>query len=129
MMKTILIVEDQVDVQNLLKVALQEAEYKLLQAVNAAEGLVLARKEQPDLLLLDIMMPGEMDGLDLLKALKHDRQTAGIKVIVVSARAQHHDQDAAMAEGADTYITKPFRLSHLKACIDEALSGSPGSSV
>lgn len=121
-MKTILIVEDQIDVQNLLKVALQESEYRLLHAVNAADGLELARRELPELLLLDIMMPGEMDGLDLLKMLKGDPRTAGIRVIVLSARAQHHDQDAALAEGAATYITKPFRLSYLKTCIDTAMA-------
>ncbi len=128
-MKTILIVEDQLDVQNLLKVALQESDYRLLQAVNAAEGLDLVRNESPDLLLLDIMMPGEMDGLDLLKTLKHDPQTAGIKVIVLSARAQNHDQDVALAEGADTYITKPFRLSYLKSCIDEAMTATGGTTA
>jgi DNA-binding response OmpR family regulator len=120
-MKKILIVEDQLDVQNLLKVALTQPDRRLLHAVDAMAGLSLAREEKPDLVLLDIMMPGAMDGLGLLLALKEDPQTADARVIVISARAQHQDQEAALNAGADSYITKPFRLSHLKECIDKAL--------
>ena len=128
-MKKILIVEDQPDVQNLLTVALHEKNYQLFHALNAADGLALARQETPDLLLLDIMMPGAMDGLGLLKVLKQEPETAGIKVIVLSARAQHHDQNAAMDEGADHYITKPFRLSYLKTCIEAAMESPSETST
>lgn len=121
-MKTLLIVEDQVDVQNLLKVAFSGPELILLHAMDAAEGLRLARARAPDLVLLDIMMPGEMDGLGLLKALRQEAGTAQTKIIVVSARAQHQDQEAAAEAGADAYVTKPFRLSELKRLIDQMLA-------
>jgi len=120
-MPTILIVEDQQDVQTLLSVALTRPDRRLIHANNAATGLDLAIQETPDLVLLDIMMPGEMDGLGLLRELRKDVRTAETKIIVISARAQHHDQQAALAEGADIYITKPFRLAYLKECIARVL--------
>ena len=120
-MKKILIVEDQQDVQNLLKIVLAKPDRKLLHAVDAVMGLSLAREERPDLILLDIMLPGTMDGLELLHELKRDPQTAGARIIIVSARAQNKDQEIALNAGADSYITKPFRLSHLKEHIDQAL--------
>lgn len=120
-MKKILIVEDQPDVQNLLKVALARPDRKLLHAEDAMVGLRLATEERPDLVLLDMMMPGEMDGLDLLVALKADPLTAGSKVIVVSAKAQLSDQAAALLQGADAYVTKPFRLASLEESIDRLL--------
>jgi DNA-binding response OmpR family regulator len=121
-MQTILIVEDQPDVQNLLKLALIRPDRRLMHAMDAVVGLSLARNETPDLVLLDIMMPGRMDGIGLLQALRKDQRTAGTKIIVISARAQHHDRETALAEGADAYITKPFKLSYLKQCIDRLLT-------
>ncbi len=120
-MKKVLIVEDQQDVQDLLKVALAKPDRMLLHALDAMTGLSLARDERPDLILLDIMLPGAMDGFGLLLELKGNPQTADAKIIIVSARAQDQDQDAALNAGADGYITKPFRLSHLKECVDQAL--------
>lgn len=120
-MQKILIVEDQPDVQNLLKVALARPDRKLLHAEDAMAGLRLAIEERPDLVLLDMMMPGEMDGLDLLMALKANPLTAGSKVIVISAKAQLRDQESALLEGADAYVTKPFRLAYLKETIDRLL--------
>ena len=120
-MKKILIVEDQQDVQTLLKVALSQPDRILLHAENAVTGLTLAREERPDLVLLDIMMPGSMDGMGLLRELKADSRTAAAKIIVLSAKAQQQDKDKAGKAGAYSYITKPFRLSHLKECIHNAL--------
>lgn len=121
-MKTILIVEDQQDVQNLLKVALSGSGFTLWHAMDAAAGLKLAREQPPDLVLLDIMMPGEMDGLGLLKVLRQEAGTAHTKIIIISARAQHQDQEAAAAAGANAYVTKPFRLTQLKGLIEEMLA-------
>jgi DNA-binding response OmpR family regulator len=120
-MKKILIVEDQQDVQNLLEIALAKPDRKLLHAVDAITGLSLARDERPDLILLDLMMPGEMDGFGLLLALKEDPQTADAKIIIMSARTQVQDQETALNAGADSYITKPFKLTYLRGCIDRAL--------
>jgi DNA-binding response OmpR family regulator len=116
-MHTILIVEDQQDVQALLGVALRQPDRRLLHALNGEEGLALARTERPDLILLDVMMPGGMDGLDMLRSLRAEATGNGFKVIIMSARTQHKDIDAAYAAGADDYLPKPFRLKDLQAAI------------
>lgn len=116
-MRTILIVEDQQDVQALLGVALHQPERRLLNALNAEQGLALARSEHPDLILLDIMMPGDMDGLTMLRSLRADPAGTGIKIIIMSACTQHKDIAAAVAAGADDYLPKPFRLKELREIV------------
>ena len=113
-MRTILIIEDQSDVQALLEIALNTPERRLLHALNSEEGLALARSERPDLILLDVMMPGEMDGLALLRLLRADPALAEVKVVVMSARTQEKDIAAAVAAGADDYLPKPFRIRELQ---------------
>jgi DNA-binding response OmpR family regulator len=76
-------------------------------AHDGAEGIDLARSERPDLVISDIMMPN-VSGLELVAALKGDGDTAGIPIILLSAKAQSADVKAGMAAGADDYITKPF---------------------
>ena len=116
-MRTILIVEDQQDVQALLGVALRHPERRLLNALNAEQGLALARSEHPDLILLDIMMPGGMDGLAMLRTLRADPGGGDVKVIIMSARTQQKDIAAAFAAGADDYLPKPFRLKELQETV------------
>jgi CheY-like chemotaxis protein len=113
-MRTILIVEDQQDVQALLGVALRHPERRLLSALDAEQGLKLFRSEQPDLILLDIMMPGGMDGMTMLRSLRADPGGGDVKVIILSARTQQKDIAAAYAAGADEYLPKPFHLKALK---------------
>lgn len=116
-MHTILIVEDQRDVQALLGVALKQPDRRLLHALNGEEGLDLARSERPDLILLDVMMPGGMDGLALLRTLRAEAAGNSARVIIMSARTQRKDIDAAYAAGADDYLPKPFRLKDLQEAI------------
>ena len=122
-MRTILIVEDQQDVQALLGVALRHPGRRLLSALNGEQGLALARSERPDLILLDIMMPGDMDGLTMLRTLRADPGGGDVKVIVLSARTQQKDIAAAYAAGADEYLAKPFRLRELKETLSRYLEG------
>ena len=122
-MRTILIVEDQQDVQALLGVALQHPDRRLLSALNGEQGLALARSERPDLILLDIMMPGDMDGLTMLRTLRADPGGGDVKVIVLSARTQQKDIAAAFAAGADEYLPKPFRLRELRETLARHLEG------
>ncbi len=121
-MAVILIVEDQKDVQKLLGMVLKRDDRKILHAFNADDGLVMAQTEQPDLILLDIMMPGEMDGMDLLHHIRKDDAMLAVKVLIVSARTQKKDFDEAKAAGANDYLTKPFQLEELKVRIDKLLS-------
>ena len=122
-MRTILIVEDQQDVQALLGVALRHPDRRLLSAFNGEQGLALARSERPDLILLDIMMPGDMDGLTMLRTLRADPGGGDVKVIVLSARTQQKDIAAAYAAGADEYLAKPFRLRELRETLARHLEG------
>jgi DNA-binding response OmpR family regulator len=115
-------VEDQKDVHQLLDIALQSPELRILHAFDAEQGLQLARSEKPDLILLDIMMPGGMDGMDLLRTLRSESAALSPRVVMMSARTRQNDIAAAYAAGADGYLAKPFRLVELKKTIDQMLS-------
>jgi DNA-binding response OmpR family regulator len=104
---TVLVVDDDPVIQKLLKVNFEMEGYRVLSAADGAEGLEAARAEDPDIIILDIMMP-RMNGLEALVALKGDATTQGIPVILLSAKAQAGDVQAGLDRGADAYVTKPF---------------------
>jgi DNA-binding response OmpR family regulator len=114
----ILIVEDQQDVQKLLAVALQRYDRPILHAYNAKQGWDMAVAEQPGVILLDIMMPGEMDGMALLGMIRKDRQFNNTVIIVMSALTQRSDFTKALAAGADDYLSKPFHLRDLHKMLE-----------
>lgn len=120
-MNSILIVEDQADVQRLLGVALRAEDRSIQHCLDADQAWRLLQQECPDVILLDIMMPGDMDGLDLLRKLREDSRYAGVRVIVISARTQQSDRLAAIRAGADAFIAKPFRLEELKTWLNRFL--------
>ncbi len=105
--RTILIVEDEAEIVEIVRDYLERAAYRVLVAYDGAAGLHLARTERPALLLLDLMLP-EMDGLDVLRALQSDTATRGIPVIMLTARVEETDRLIGLELGADDYITKPF---------------------
>ena len=109
----ILIVEDQQDVQKLLDIALQRYGRTILHAYDALQGWEMIRTEQPGVILLDIMMPGDLDGMDLLGMIRKDRQFNQTIIIVMSAMTQRSDYTKALAAGADDYLSKPFHLRDL----------------
>jgi len=108
-MKKVLIVDDQPQVKELLKVTLEIVNYQILFADGGYEALHLAQAEHPDVMLLDIMMPdSDLDGLEICRQLKASPCTADISVILLSAKGQREDVEAGLAAGADDYVTKPF---------------------
>ena len=109
----ILIVEDQQEVQTLLEIALQRYHRPILHAYDAVQGWEMMRAEKPGVLLLDIMMPGDLDGMDLLNMIRKDRQFNQTAIIVMSALTQRIDFEKALAAGADAFLSKPFRLRDL----------------
>ena len=117
-MKTILIVEDQKDMRQLLCTTLGQNSRRFLHAGNADEGLVMTREEQPDLVLLDIMMPGDMDGMDLLHEIRRDNTLSRTRVVIMSALTQQSDKEKALGAGADEYLCKPFRLEVLHEIVN-----------
>jgi two-component system cell cycle response regulator DivK len=100
---------------------LKAAGHVVLEAVDAEAGLARAREEHPDLILMDIQLPG-MDGLAATALLKQDPATAAIPVIALTAMAMKEDQERTRAAGCDAYIAKPLRLRELYAAIDALLA-------
>lgn len=118
MTKRILIVEDHADIRRLIRMTLEFENYEIHEAVNADEGLQAVRQSRPDLLLLDIMMPGSMDGLDLCRLVKSDPTLGMPRVVLLTARGQSQDIEAGMKAGADAYLLKPFSPLKLIETID-----------
>jgi len=109
---SILIVDDEPNIVRTLKDRLEMNEYDVITGSNGKEGLDLAVKEQPDIILLDVIMP-LMDGLEMLEALRNNPQCRDIAVIMLTARSQTQDIARAKACGIEDYIVKPFDLSEL----------------
>jgi CheY-like chemotaxis protein len=103
----ILVVDDRNDIRQLLAMTLEE-DYEVLQAGNGAEALQLAREEKPFAVLLDIMLPGRLDGLDVLGAIKSDPRLKDIAVGMVTARNRPADLALGEKLGADGFFIKPF---------------------
>ena len=120
-MARILIVEDNDANLKLVCLLLESAGHAALCAADAETGLALARAERPDLILMDIQLPG-MDGLAATVLLKKDPATASIPVIALTAMALQADKEKTRAAGCDAHITKPLRHKELLAAIDELLA-------
>ena len=99
--------EDDPVILRLLEVNFELEGFEVLSAHDGAEGIEMARDQRPDLVISDIMMPN-VSGIELVEQLKGDAATAGIPIILLSAKAQSADVKAGMEAGADDYITKPF---------------------
>jgi two-component system cell cycle response regulator DivK len=115
-MATVLVVEDNPANMTLATFLLKSAGYAVLSAVDAEAGLALARTEQPDLVLMDIQLPG-MDGLQATAVLKGDPETRDIPVIALTALAMKGDEERIRAAGCDGYIAKPLAYREFLATI------------
>lgn len=110
----ILVVEDNPINMKFVVMLLENAGYEVLRANNARDGLVLARQEKPDLILMDIQLPG-MDGLEATRCLKADEATRGCLVIALTAFAMKGDEERMLAAGCDGYIAKPIQYKEFLA--------------
>jgi DNA-binding response OmpR family regulator len=119
-MSKILLVDDHSDIRRLVRITLGKA-YEVLEAEEGVTALEIARNQKPDLVVLDVMMPGEMDGLQVLDAIKADPALINTRVIMVTARGQAQDYEYGMKRGADAYFIKPFSPLQLVAAIKEIL--------
>ena len=120
-MATILVVEDNPTNMKLSTFLLESADYTVLAAANAEIGLTLARDARPDLILMDIHLPG-MDGLEATALLKADTATRGIPVIALTALAMKGDEERILAAGCDGYIAKPLDYKTFLASIKARLA-------
>ena len=122
-MKKILIVDDQLEVRELVQVTLEIGDYQILAAENGKQALEMAQAERPDIILLDIMMPGsDVDGLEVCRRLKNDPEMAKTTIVMLSAKGQESDIEAGRAAGADDYFTKPFSPIALIEKVEEAMN-------
>ncbi len=111
MSKTILVVEDEKAIADILVFNLQREGYQTLEANNGADGLKLALEKSPDLILLDVMLP-QMDGFEVCKRV---RMSSGVPILMLTAREEETDKILGLELGADDYITKPFSMRELMA--------------
>lgn len=122
-MATILVVEDNPANMKLARVVLEKAGHTVLAAGEGEAGVQLAREHAPDLILMDVQMPG-MDGLTATGILKGDPQTRGIPIIALTAFAMKGDAEKVLAAGCDGYVTKPFHypafLSEVSRMLDRS---------
>jgi CheY-like chemotaxis protein len=122
--KTILIVEDEPQNRKLFRDVLQYRGYTVLEAMDGREGIALARKHFPDLILMDIQMP-VMDGISATRALKQNEITRHIRVVALTANAMPGDKEKILEAGCHDYISKPFRLHEFLEKIKEYLPEDP----
>jgi len=123
-MARVLVVEDNPSNMKLTSLILRNAGHSVVGAVDAESALRLAHDEQPDLILMDIQLPG-MDGLTATALLKHDSATADIPVIALSALAMKADEERSQTAGCDAYIVKPLRYKELYAVMERLLQEPP----
>lgn len=119
-MLRILVIEDSPVNMALTVAILENAGHAVLQADHAVEGIDIARREQPDLVLMDIQLP-DLDGLTATRMLKSDPRTANLPVIALTAFAMKGDEDETRAAGCDGYVTKPIRYKEFLAEVDNVL--------
>jgi two-component system alkaline phosphatase synthesis response regulator PhoP len=116
-MSDILIVEDDRDIADLVAHYLERAGHRARIASNGGDGLAAARERTPDVIVLDLMLPG-LDGLEICRALRTDTRTSRVPIIMLTARAEESDRIAGLEFGADDYVTKPFSPKELVARIN-----------
>jgi len=118
--RRILIVDDEQELVSMVKMRLEAAGYDTLEAYDGQDALAKARQENPDLIILDLMLP-KMDGYKVCRMLKFDEKYKKIPIIMLTARIQDSDKEMGTEVGADAYVTKPFDDQLLLAKIEELL--------
>ena len=119
-MKKILIVEDHVDIRRLIRMTLEFEDYDIFEAVNGEQGICMAQAVQPDLVLLDVMMPGSYNGLEVCRILKD--QPNPPRILLLTARGRSEDVEAGLQAGSDAYLVKPFSPLQLMETIEHQWS-------
>ena len=116
----VLVIDDEAPIRLLCRVNLEAADMTVLEAENGPAGLAAARSERPDVILLDVMMPG-MDGWQVLEELLGDERTQEVPIVFLTARAELRDQARGLELGGVDYITKPFNPVELAPLVEELL--------
>lgn len=117
---SILVVDDDPEIVAMLGTRLGKRGYKVSTAADGHQALELAKRERPDVVLLDVMMPGK-SGWEVARALKQDPDTQGVKIVMVSAIGEKTNEITAPIYGADAHVDKPFEFDHLERVISQLL--------
>src|SRR5919206_4575633 len=125
MAQTILVVDDEAKLRDLIRVYLEQEGYHVVEAGHGREALYVARVEKPDLIILDLMMP-EMSGYDFMRAFNKEAETP---VIMLTAKVEDQDKIVGLELGADDYVTKPFNVRELIARVRAVLRRMHKSSI
>ena len=118
--RTVLVVDDEKDLVDLITYNLTRNGYGVLASYNGSDALDLAAREAPDLIVLDLMLPG-LEGTEVARRLKADSRTAGIPIVMLTAKGEETDVVVGLTMGADDYVTKPFSMKILLARIASVL--------
>ena len=120
-MKKILIVDDQPEVRELVEVTLFSDKYSILKAENGEQALEIVARDKPDVILMDVMMPGKIDGLEATRRIKKNLRTKSSYIIMLTAKGQKKDFELGLEAGADDYFVKPFSPLDLIKKVEEVL--------
>jgi len=123
---TVVVVEDDLNIADLLEMYLRQDGFRVVRAADGGTALEVIGREEPRLVLLDISLPGELDGLAVCRALRSARKTASLPVIVVTARGTELDRVLGLELGADDYVTKPFSPREVVARVKAVLRRADG---
>lgn len=121
-MTTVLIVDDEPDIRRLVSFSLKRHGFEVIEAADGLSACSVAEAEQPDLILMDVMMP-IMNGFEASKRIKENPATGGIPILMLSAKSQVYEQEQGLESGAAQYITKPFTPAELVERVTSHLQG------
>ena len=117
-----LIADDDPEILTMLSIRLSKKGYKVLEAADGLQTLQMARSQRPDLVLLDVMMPGDLDGFQVCDTLRKEPPFASLPIVMLTARAQAADREAGARAGADDYLVKPFSPAVLVQTVQRLLA-------
>ncbi len=120
-MKKILIVDDDSAVRRVVETTLSLEDYQIIQAESGKEAITVAKAEKPDMIIMDVMMPGEIDGLEATRILKNNPETRGCTIIMLTAKSMEDDRKVGFAAGTDDYFVKPFSPLKLINKVEDVL--------
>lgn len=125
-MGRVLVIDDEPDVLLLCRLNLEQRGHEFLEAAEGRKAIELARERQPDVIVLDLMLPG-ISGYDVLEALRRDDETSGIPILVLTAKSLQADRDRSHGLGASAFLTKPFLPDELCEMVESLLVTESGS--
>ena len=120
-MKKILITDDRLKIRELVEMTLRVEDYQVLQAKSGEEAVEIAKAEKPDVIIMDVVMPGGMDGLEATRIIKNDPETKDCKIVMLTAKSREADKQKGYEAGADGYFAKPFSPLDLIQKVEEIL--------